>query len=157
MAESLAGDGGFYYAGFWRRVLAYIIDAIILGIINGVIYLIVGVPIFDQVASPEEVQAMMARMNLASVISLIIIWLYYAGFEASALQATPGKLAIGLKVTDLRGNRIGFGRASIRFWGKIISTIILFIGFLMVAFTQRKQGLHDMMASCLVLRKPFPR
>jgi uncharacterized RDD family membrane protein YckC len=145
------------YAGFWRRVLAYIIDAILIGVLYGIIGTAFGVAVFDpamlESASPEDIAGMAATANLISVIMILLIWVYYAGCEMSGLQGTPGKMALGLKVTDLRGNRIGFGRASIRFWGKFVSAIILCIGYLMVAFTAKKQGLHDMMAGCLVVRK----
>ncbi len=80
--------------------------------------------------------------------------LYFIGFESSRYQGTPGKLALGLKVTDLAGHRISPGRASGRYFGKFVSALILYIGFIMVAFTARKQGLHDIMARCLVIRKP---
>jgi uncharacterized RDD family membrane protein YckC len=73
--------------------------------------------------------------------------------ESSGSQGTLGKMAVGIKVTDLYGNRIGFGKATGRFFGKIISFFILLVGYLMVAFTQKKQGLHDMMAGCLVVNK----
>ena len=87
------------------------------------------------------------------LISAVLKWLYYALLESSSWQATLGKKALGLEVTDLEGRRISFGRASGRFFGKIISAIILYIGFLMAGFTEKKQALHDMMAGTLVIRK----
>ncbi|MCI0556277.1 MAG: RDD family protein, partial [Anaerolineae bacterium] len=63
------------------------------------------------------------------------------------------KMALGIVVTDMNGNRISFGRATGRYFGKILSGLIIYIGYIMVAFTEKKQGLHDMMASCLVLNK----
>jgi len=83
----------------------------------------------------------------------MLSWIYYASLESSAWQATLGKKILGLKVTDLAGNRISFGRASGRFFGKILSGMILGIGFLMAGFTERKQALHDILAGCLVLRQ----
>jgi uncharacterized RDD family membrane protein YckC len=80
-------------------------------------------------------------------------WIYYALLESSVWQATIGKKLLGLRVTDLAGNRISFARASGRFFGKILSGMILGIGFLMAGFTQRKQALHDILAGCLVLRQ----
>ena len=76
-------------------------------------------------------------------------WLYWALMESSAWQATLGKKLFGLKVTDLQGRRISFARASGRYFGKIV-----FVGFIMVAFTEKKQALHDMIAGCLVVKKP---
>jgi uncharacterized RDD family membrane protein YckC len=84
--------------------------------------------------------------------ALVIVWLYFALLESSAWQATVGKKAVGLRVTDLNGNRISFLRASGRFFAKFISWAIMLIGYLMIAFTAKKQGLHDMIASTLVLK-----
>ena len=69
---------------------------------------------------------------------------------------------LGLRVTDLNGNRIGFGKATGRYFGKILSGMICFIGFIMVAFTEQQQGLHDMLAGTLVVRgaataDPYPQ
>ena len=146
-----------HYSGFWRRVLAYLIDFALLAVVYWIVAKVVGVSMLPpdmMEMNQEELAAYSAKANLTSLIMLVINWLYFAGFETWGPQATPGKMALGAKVCDLRGNRIGFGRASIRFWGKIVSALILCIGFLMVAFTARKQGLHDMMAGCLVVQKP---
>lgn len=79
-------------------------------------------------------------------------WLYFSIMESSKAQATIGKMALSLKVTDMEGNRISFGRATGRFFGKFISEIILMIGFMMAGWTEKKQALHDMMADTLVIR-----
>ena len=76
--------------------------------------------------------------------------------ESSAKQATVGKMALGIIVTDLDGRRIGFGRATGRYFAKILSALTLGIGFLMAGFTERKQALHDMVASCLVVKGVAP-
>lgn len=89
-------------------------------------------------------------MNL---LGIIVGWLYHAWLESSTVQATPGKLALGIMVTDLEGGRISFGRASVRFFGMFVSAFIFLIGFLMVAFTRRKQALHDIIAGCLVVNR----
>jgi len=80
-------------------------------------------------------------------------WLYYALMESSKHQATIGKLALGLKVTDMNGQRISFARATGRYFGKIISGMILLIGYIMAGFTEKKQALHDIMANCLVVKR----
>ena len=95
---------------------------------------------------------------LGSVTGLIVVvailgWLYFALMESSKTQATLGKMALGLKVTDLEGNRISFGRATGRYFGKIISGMIIYIGYILAGLTEKKQALHDIMASCLVVRK----
>jgi uncharacterized RDD family membrane protein YckC len=79
-------------------------------------------------------------------------WLYSALQECSSQQATIGKRVLGIKVIDLAGQRISFGRATGRYFGKIISGMIMYIGFIMAGFTDRKQALHDMMAGCLLVR-----
>ena len=133
------------YAGFWRRFAAAFID----GIVQAVGGLIVGF-VFGLVYGASTGTAEGAEF-LGNIIGIIMGWLYAALFESSAKQATLGKMALGIKVTDLAGNPISFGKASGRHFGKIISTLILFMGFVMVAFTEKKQGLHDMMAGCLVV------
>ena len=122
------------YGGFLLRLVAAIIDGILLAIVQ----FIIGIVIDDTTTN--------------TLINLVIGWLYYAGLESSANQATLGKRAMGLQVTDLDGNRIGFGKATGRYFAKIISALILLIGFIMVAFTEKKQGLHDMIAGTLVVK-----
>ena len=87
------------------------------------------------------------------IITLLIAWLYYALLESSSSRASLGKMALGIVVVDLEGNRLSFARASGRIWGKWVSTLIILIGYIMAAFTERKQALHDIMAGCLVVRK----
>ena len=87
------------------------------------------------------------------VFSSCASWIYEAAMESSAKQATVGKMAMGLKVTNLEGRRISFTRATGRHFAKYISAMILLIGYIMAGFTERKQALHDMIASCLVLRR----
>lgn len=122
------------YAGFWKRFVAWVIDAIMLAIVGVIINLI-----FDQ--------------NSAALISTLVGWGYFAGMESSGRQATLGKSVMGIVVTDVSGQRISFLRATGRYFAKILSAIILFIGFIMAAFTARKQALHDMIASTLVVSR----
>ncbi|MGM0442437.1 MAG: RDD family protein [Elusimicrobiota bacterium] len=136
------------YAGFWKRVAAALIDALITmfgGFVIGFIFGII------MVAGGIKDPAVLRGMG--NILGIILAWLYYAVMESSPTQGTLGKMALGIKVTDLDENRVSFGKASGRYFGKFISTIILFIGFIMVAFTQKKQGLHDIMAGCLVVNK----
>ena len=87
------------------------------------------------------------------VIITVASWLYFALMESSNKQATVGKMALSIKVTDINGNRLTFGRATGRYFGKILSGMILYIGFIMAGFTEKKQALHDMIAGCLVVNK----
>ncbi len=99
----------------------------------------------------DEIEA--AGQGLGFIMGVLIQWLYFTVSESSTWQATLGKKMFGLKVTDLEGNKIGFGKANSRYWSKIISAVILLIGFIMVAFTARKQELHDIIARTLVMKK----
>ena len=142
------------YAGFWRRFAAYIIDTIV--IIAVLVILQVATGLTFECVTPEGAQAGFSCESTAigNLVMLVGGWLYFALMETSSRQATLGKMALGIVVTDADGNRLSFGRATGRYFGKIVSAVILMIGFIMIAFTSRKQGLHDIMAGCLVTRKP---
>ena len=135
------------YAGFWKRFAAAIIDVFILMVAGFMIGGFVGL-IFGLLTGTSE-----GTGTLGSIVGIILNWLYFAIMESSSKQGTLGKMALGIKVTDLSGDAISFGRATGRYFGKIISTIIILVGYLMVAFTAKKQALHDMMAGCLVVNK----
>jgi uncharacterized RDD family membrane protein YckC len=135
------------YAGFWRRFVAIIIDGIIVGIIGSIFRFLLLGAVLD---SPGRAAAASA---LYALFSLVIQWLYYTLMEASSNQATLGKMALGIVVTDLEGRRISWGRANARYWSKIISAVIFMIGFIMAGFTEKKQALHDMIAGTLVVVK----
>ena len=126
------------YAGFWIRLLAYIIDAIILGAMTFPLARVLGMMGIGEQSS--------------NVMSIAISWMYFAVFESSGWMASPGKKALGLIVTDEQGGRLSVGRATRRYFAKILSFLLLGIGFIMIAFTARKQGLHDKMFHTLVLR-----
>jgi len=132
------------YAGFWIRVLAYLIDAVILIVVGMLLAVLSGGAIIDIEAQET--------FGITDFLSLIIGLAYFIGFEASEMQATPGKKALGLIVTDMQGQRISYARAAGRYFGKILSGLILLIGYIMVAFTEKKQGLHDLLASTLVVK-----
>lgn len=141
------------YAGFWYRVLAYIIDTLIAAVIFFPLGVILGVVMVAGGSDPYSSEMLLARFSL-NAVSIVAGWLYFSICESSSWQGTIGKKALGLRVTDLNGNRISFGKATGRHFGKILSGLILGIGFIMVAFTEQKQGLHDMLAGTLVLRGP---
>jgi len=94
-----------------------------------------------------------SRQTIAiNLAGLMASWLYWALFESSAWQATLGKRMVGIRVTDLQGQRISLARASGRFFGKLLSAFSLLVGFAMAGFTEKKQALHDLLAGCLVVR-----
>ena len=140
------------YAGFWKRAAAALIDGIITNVLGGLfmgfaVGLIYG-------AAPQTGKS--AGLVVAAV-GVVMHWLYFALFESSSKQATPGKMAVGIKVTDADDNRISFGRASGRHFCKILSCLFLLAGYVMAAFTQKKQGLHDILSGCLVVNKSEPK
>jgi len=143
------------YGGFWIRFLAALIDGIILWVVFMPFNLMFGVGMFGTHHSrmgPENLAALAAMGSLLALLKLLAGWFYEAYFTSSERQATPGKMALGLKVTDLQGRRISFANATGRYFAKWVSAIILMIGFIMAAFTERKQALHDMIASTLVVK-----
>jgi len=158
------GQNEVRYAGFWLRFVAYLIDDIIMGIAGFLISLpFIGGIIFSAIGigdDPESTENIVKGVTgiLGSVFGLIVViviagWLYFALMESSKKQATLGKMALGLRVTDLEGNPISFARATGRYFGKIISGMILYIGYILAGLTEKKQALHDMIAGCLVVRK----
>jgi uncharacterized RDD family membrane protein YckC len=160
-----AGCGGVAYAGFWLRFVAYLID----GVISGIAYVILLIPLFvltgagaalSKIGSGEDISDDVAAfLGIGFILGFfgivfLVSWLYYALSESSSWQATPGKKMLNLKVTDMTGQPISFGRASGRFFARIITHMIpLAIGYIIAGFTEKKQAIHDMIASCLVLRK----
>jgi uncharacterized RDD family membrane protein YckC len=129
------------YAGFWRRFAGYLIDSILVSIVGGILFAILAGVGGDGGAV------------IGYLIWIVGAFVYSAWMESSAYQATVGKIALGIQVTDLEGNRVSFGRALGRNLAKILSGLILYIGFIMAAFTERKQGLHDMIAGTLVVKR----
>jgi len=141
------------YAGFWLRFCAAFVDGIILRVIGYGIGAVVGAAS----VGPNNGQQPNTGVALAAVlIEVTIAWLYGALQESSGAQATLGKRAVGLVVTDEAGQRITFARATGRHFGKYISFLILMIGYIMAGFTEKKQALHDMMAGTLVTKKVTP-
>lgn len=162
--SAVAPVAGVRYGGFWIRVVAFIIDAILVRVVVRPVAAILG---FGGMAAGGlglhglglhgfGHGALPLLIFGSGVLAALIIgasWLYEALMLSSSYQATLGKMLFGMKVTDLYGNRISFGRATGRHFAKWLSAIILWIGFIMVGFTERKQGLHDLLAGTLV-RKP---
>ncbi|HLK04933.1 MAG TPA: RDD family protein [Candidatus Acidoferrum sp.] len=157
------------YAGFWLRLVAHLLDGFIVGV---PVLIIVFIILLSSSAGtilrnfpnpppgPDDPGGAAFGVALAIGIGAIIIvalvgsWLYYAGFESSSWQATPGKKVLNIVVTDLNGTRISFGRATGRFFSKWVTQLIpLGIGYILAGITERKQALHDMIASTLVLRR----
>ena len=139
------------HASFGTRLLAYIIDCIVLsGLIFG------GLTIYLE--DPEKALLLLSVVSYDSpfllyLIFLIAGWLYFSISESSAIKASLGKAILGYKVVDKQGSRISFGKASKRYYSKILSGILLFIGYLMILWSPTKQGLHDIIAATVVIKR----
>lgn len=152
------------YAGFWWRFLAYLIDSIIISTISWIfilpVFAILGISVFSMKQSGYNMDdptlfigTFLMAMIPVAIISTAAQWLYFALMESSKHQGTVGKLLLKIKVTDTAGNRINFARATGRYFAKIISGMILMIGYIMAGFTERKQALHDILANCYVIKE----
>lgn len=125
------------YAGFWRRFVALFIDGLVL---------IIPQLILRGIFGSED--------SVGFILSYgLFLWLYFALMESSSAQATLGKMALGIVVVGKSGNRVSFGRATGRWLAKSVSFLLLLAGYIMAAFTEKKQALHDMMAGCLVIKR----
>jgi uncharacterized RDD family membrane protein YckC len=165
---ALGGRDTGVYAGFWLRLVADIIDNILLGIPYGLLAVMIfasAIPMLRDLAATRNPNPLLiasvlgSRVFLFMLLNLLGTWLYWSLLESSSWQATLGKKALGLYVTDLQGNRVSFGKASGRFFaGRGISFVpslgglYYLIDCIMAGFTEKKQALHDMIASCLVQR-----
>lgn len=129
------------YAGFWRRFAAALLDVMIVIVPVVVLGIVVAL-----ITGPKSTATL-----VADLCALAAFWLYFAIMESSGRQATLGKLAFGMRVTGLRGERISFTQATSRFFAKIFSALSLGVGFLVAAVTRRKQALHDLISSSLVV------
>ncbi len=170
-AAPAAAGGATKYAGFWLRLVAYLIDGAVVMIafcaVVGITVGVVGVGFFRSMAAginahppaagepfPVFPAVLFGLFLVVMAVGIVLSWLYYAWMESSAHQGTLGKMALGLTVTDMQARPISFARASGRFFSKMITGMIpLAIGYIMAGFTEKKQALHDIIAGCLVLRK----
>lgn len=137
------------YANYGMRFLASLIDFTIIFILTSVIWAIFDLPIPPNAKGPY-LGVWYVFQNPFGIISN---WLYFAIMECSKWQATLGKLAVNIKVTDLNGERIKFGKATGRHFGKLLNSLTLFFGWLMPLWNNKNQGLHDLLAKTLVMKK----
>jgi uncharacterized RDD family membrane protein YckC len=137
------------YAGFWRRFFAWFLDNIILGAVAGVL-----TPVILSVAPSSLREGLEGTLPFASVsvISFLIGVAYHSVMNCSTFQASLGKIVLGAKVVDMNGMPLTYGRAIVRECAKLLSGLLLGIGYIIAAFTQRKQALHDMIAGTLVIK-----
>jgi uncharacterized RDD family membrane protein YckC len=141
-----------HYGGFWIRVIAGIIDMLLLVVALYPVRLLLGsaITLVGMDAQMPTHEMFQMRRLARFALGIALGWAYKAGIESSRHQATLGKMALRLKVTDVEGSRLTFGRATGRHFAKYLSALSLGIGYLMVAFDEQKQGLHDRIAGTLV-------
>ena len=152
------------YGGFWLRFVAYLIDGVVMGL--GLVLILIPLifltglgALLSEIHPQKELSdagifLIIGVIFLFATVSLAVTWLYHALMESSEWQATVGKRALGLVVTDMAGRRVSFGRATGRHFAKIVTNMVpAFIGYIMAGFTEKKQALHDMIAGCLILRR----
>lgn len=148
------------YAGFWLRVVAFVIDSIVLS----VLYLLVIIPLYDSLLPPPAIDPdspmqaptffeQVLRPDVSQLVLIVVSIMYYAIMEASRHQASLGKLALELKVTDTDGGRLSLSKSVLRNASKLLSASLLLVGYLVAAFTRRKQALHDLIAGAFVLKR----
>lgn len=144
------------YGRVGQRMLAFFVDGMILVLLIGIVDAL-GLPVFDdfRIVEPavEGGEPVVEHSIAGLVVTAALIWGYYVGFEVSRYEATPGKIALGLRVTDMEGRRIGVFRATVRHVAKLLTAATLTIGFFMAIFTRKRQTLHDLVAGCLVLSR----
>lgn len=148
------------YGGFWRRAVAAFLDGVLLNILMSPVYLAWVWPamLSAERARPEEMDPTQAFSIFGTLMSFVVVaglveTAYFAFLESSTYQGSLGKLAMGLKVTDLEQRRIALGKAILRRVARTVTGFTLGIGFLMVLWTRRRQTLHDLMVGTLVTRR----
>lgn len=144
---------GHEYAGYWRRYGALMLDYLLIYIVFLVGLFVVMIGAIGASVNSNSDSATGLLFLLYFPVFFVLAILYFALMESSRTQGSLGKMAVGMKVVDMEGNRISFGKAIVRQIGKIISVLIIGIGFFMCGFTEKRQGLHDMIAGTLVVMK----
>ncbi|WP_369978979.1 RDD family protein [Xanthomonas bundabergensis] len=151
--------GEVVQAGFWKRTAAYLIDGMLVGMVAQVIQFAIMLGFFGFSglgggSTPNfNTASGIVMLVLVYLVPLAMSALYFGLFHASTKQATLGKMAVGIKVVRGDGSRISVARGIGRYFGFLLSSLTIFIGFLMAAFTERKQALHDMLCDTLVVDK----
>lgn len=151
----------YRYAGFWIRFLAYLIDQLVISVVGFVFMLIGlmmtfgGITSLDQFEDPEPalIVGLVGGWIVFGIVYGVAQWLYFAFMESSASRGTLGKMALGLQVIGPTGHTISFARATGRYFAKILSSLILMVGYIMAGFTPKKQALHDLLADTYVVKQ----
>ena len=158
-----AAPGAVEYMGFWVRLLAAIVDALVVGVIQAALTPLLLGPLgfliaLDRGGAPFLPPRMgvveWAILAGLGPVRLLVGWVYHTLF-VGLMGATPGKMLLGMQVVDGQGNVPGLGRAALRETiGKFVSSVVFFLGYLWIAWDERKQGWHDKLADTYVVRRP---
>jgi uncharacterized RDD family membrane protein YckC len=154
--EGGRAPGEVAYGGFWIRFVAYFIDGLIQGVAIIGIYLVLLFTVFKDIFTsgqqgPEAIGTMLAIQGVL-LLAQIVIGLSYSWFFLSRYSATPGKMALGLKVVRADGSALSTGRIVGRYFGQMLSSLVLNIGFIIAAFDDQKRGLHDHICDTRVIK-----
>jgi len=153
LSEGIAARSAFHYAGFWIRFVAYLIDALIVGFASVAVQVILLGGLGLRSGSPSLGAGAIALVGLAYIVGVAIA-ATYEGMFVYKLGATPGKMVLGLRVVRPDGGPVSLGRAIGRYFAKLLSGIILLIGFIMAGFDREKRGLHDILVDTRVIKRP---
>ena len=149
IAEGPAAAPEVKDAGLGKRFLAFVIDLGVTSLIFCALAILVPMVLGPRLGVPGGSVILVS----STVAWVVITWLYWTLMESSAKQGTVGKDMMGIVVTDAEGNRVSFGKATVRHFGKVASALPVLAGFIMAGFTAKKQGLHDVIAGSRVLEK----
>jgi uncharacterized RDD family membrane protein YckC len=155
LSEGGIAPAGFHYGGFWIRFVAYLIDALIVGFASAAMQVILIRPMMGSASQPSGAAfgaAAIAMLGVAYLVGIAIA-ATYEGLFVYKVGATPGKMALGLRVVRPDGGPISLGRAIGRYFAKMLSAIVLLIGYIMIGFDKEKRGLHDLLVDTRVIKK----
>ncbi len=138
------------YGGFWRRAAAGFVDSLVLYFPHAILRVLAGLP--PSITSERLSEGDMHRSLVISCTMFVVWWWYCARLESSRWQGTLGQQLLDLRVTDREGRRIGFLRASGRFFAQVLSLLLCGLGYLFNLWTPRRQTLHDLVAGCTIVR-----
>jgi uncharacterized RDD family membrane protein YckC len=146
------------YAGFWRRLVAAVLDQIILLVGRAFIYGALILMVYAMIHFAEVQHLQIVIFSILGVclffVDIWLTWIYFALLESSSYQGTPGKLAMGIRVWHKEKRALTFEEATVRYFAKILSRMTIMIGYILCAFSSRKQALHDFVAgSVLVVQR----
>lgn len=143
------------YAGFWRRFIAAVLDQIILLVGRAFVYGAIGLIIYAMLfVFDARNQIDLVFRIYAAILALVdfwITWIYFAAMESSTLQGSLGKLALGIRVSNTDMKRITFEQATARYFAKIISSLTIGVGYLLCAYSSKKQALHDFIGKTVLV------